>query len=173
MRDATVAENTSIGVWLHGESLSPTDPAVLANPDAPRVFVFDQPLLAAKSYSFKRLFFLYECAVEAVGDAGELRRGRIAEEVLAFCTERGLTTLHATHAPSDNPRFQAIVRDLRAAGLRVVLHEQEALAEPPRNAGKAGFDRFSKFWHAIEEEALEPKSDKNLTPSPFPTKEGV
>lgn len=44
-------------VWLHGDSLSPTDPALLANPDAPAIFVFDEPFLAAAQLSFKRLFF--------------------------------------------------------------------------------------------------------------------
>jgi len=48
-------------VWLHGDSLSPADPALRANPGAPAVFVFDEDLLARVGLTFKRLFFMYEC----------------------------------------------------------------------------------------------------------------
>ncbi|NDD81615.1 MAG: hypothetical protein EBZ53_03455 [Verrucomicrobia bacterium] len=53
-------------VWLHGDSLSDQDPAALRYPGADRVFVFDRLFLKQAQLSFKRLFFLYECAAEAV-----------------------------------------------------------------------------------------------------------
>ena len=53
------------GVWLHGDSLSKRDPALRNHPEARSVFVFDRPFLEKAGLSFKRIFFLYECAVEA------------------------------------------------------------------------------------------------------------
>ena len=51
-------------VWLTAESLGSTDPALLAHPDLPRVFVFDEPLLARLRLSGKRLVFLAEALAE-------------------------------------------------------------------------------------------------------------
>ena len=39
-------------VWLTAESLGSEDPALLAHPELPRVFVFDEPLLTLSTYSF-------------------------------------------------------------------------------------------------------------------------
>ena len=57
------------GVWLHGDSLSKRDPALQKYPTAPTVFVFDRPFLETARLSFKRIFFLYECAVLAVTES--------------------------------------------------------------------------------------------------------
>ncbi len=51
-------------VWLTGESLGSEDPALLAHPDLPRVFVFDEPLLKGLRLSGKRLVFLAETLAE-------------------------------------------------------------------------------------------------------------
>lgn len=51
-------------VWLTAESLGSEDPALLAHPDLPRVFVFDEPLLARLRLSGKRLVFLAEALAE-------------------------------------------------------------------------------------------------------------
>ncbi len=45
-------------VWLTAESLGDADPALVAHPDTPAVFVFDEPLLAGLQLSGKRLVFL-------------------------------------------------------------------------------------------------------------------
>ena len=55
---------TPEAVWLTAESLGSTDPALLAHPDLPRVFVFDAPLLARLQLSGKRLIFLAEALAE-------------------------------------------------------------------------------------------------------------
>ena len=65
-------------VWLHGDSLSEQDPAAGKYPEARRVFVFDRPFLEKTKLSFKRIFFLYECALEA---AQEIRVGETVEEL--------------------------------------------------------------------------------------------
>ncbi len=138
-------------VWLHGDSLSPTDPALLANPRAPAIFVFDEPFLAEAQLSFKRLFFLYECALEAIaGREGSIRRGVVVEEVRAFAAEHQASVAHVTASVA--PRFQRYVAELRAAGLTVSLHRPPAFVtwhgEPPR--------RFSAFWRRVAAEALKP-----------------
>ncbi len=55
---------TPEAVWLTAESLGSEDPALLAHPDLPRVFVFDEPLLASLKLSGKRLVFLAEALAE-------------------------------------------------------------------------------------------------------------
>lgn len=56
-------------VWITAESLGDEDPALQAHPEAPAVFVFDEPLLARLRLSGKRLVFLAEC----LADLGERR----------------------------------------------------------------------------------------------------
>lgn len=51
-------------VWLTAESLGDDDPALLAHPDLPAVFVFDEPLLAKLRLSGKRLVFLADCLTD-------------------------------------------------------------------------------------------------------------
>ena len=51
-------------VWLTAESLGTDDPALVAYPDLPVVFVFDEPLLAGLQLSAKRLVFLTETLAE-------------------------------------------------------------------------------------------------------------
>ncbi len=51
-------------VWLTAESLGTQDPALSAHPDLPRVFVFDEPLLARLRLSGKRLVFLAQALAE-------------------------------------------------------------------------------------------------------------
>ena len=55
---------TPEAVWLTAESLGSEDPALLAHPDLPRVFVFDEPLLTRLRLSGKRLVFLAEALAE-------------------------------------------------------------------------------------------------------------
>jgi hypothetical protein len=137
-------------VWLHGDSLSPADPALRANPDAPAIFVFDEPFLRGAGLSFKRLLFLYECALEAIeGRDGEIRRGAVASELRSFAESRGASAIHVTASVA--PRFRRICAELREQ-TRLVIHSQQPLVEwrgePPR--------RFSAFWRTIEDEAFRP-----------------
>ena len=140
-------------VWLHGDSLSPTDPALLANPGAPALFVFDEPFLSRSRLSFKRLLFLYECALEAIeGRPGEIRRGEVTAQLLAFRAAHGARTIHVTASVA--PRFRRVLGELREHCM-VVVHEPQPLVgwrgEPPR--------RFSAFWRKVEQEAMRPTGD--------------
>ena len=78
------------GVWLHGDSLSKRDPALRNYPEARSVFVFDRPFLEKAGLSFKRIFFLYECAVEV---ADEMRVGETVEEILDWVRQEGVERL--------------------------------------------------------------------------------
>jgi deoxyribodipyrimidine photo-lyase len=60
-------------VWITAESLGDDDPALVAHPDLPAVFVFDEPLLSRLSLSGKRLVFL----AETLADLAERREVRI------------------------------------------------------------------------------------------------
>ena len=78
---APVVDGEPEVVWLTAESLGGTDPALLAHPGLPRVFVFDEPLLAKLRLSGKRLVFLAETLAELgaqvrLGDPVEELRGR-------------------------------------------------------------------------------------------------
>ena len=57
-------------VWLTAESLGDADPALVAHPELPVVFVFDEPLLARLRLSGPRLCFF----VETLADLAERRR---------------------------------------------------------------------------------------------------
>ena len=124
-------------VWLHGDSLSEKDPAAVKYPEAPRVFVFDRPFLEKAELSFKRIFFLYECAAEA---AHEIRVGETIEELSAAAAAHGANCLAVTESVS--PRWRELVEDLKkkievevvpAKDLVEVSHDFEA-------------KRFTPFW---------------------------
>jgi hypothetical protein len=143
-------------VWLHGDSLSPTDPALVANPGAPALFVFDEPLLAEAQLSFKRLMFLYESALEALeGRPGAIRRGVVVAEVLAFAAAHDAQEIHVTASVA--PRFRRYLAEVRAT-LPVVVYEPQPLVvwrgDPPR--------RFSAFWRKVEDDALRPTGEGPL-----------
>jgi deoxyribodipyrimidine photo-lyase len=68
---AVVGDREPTAVWLTAESLGLDDPALVAHPELPAVFVFDEPLLGALRLSSKRLVFLVETLSE-LGAAREL-----------------------------------------------------------------------------------------------------
>lgn len=68
-------------VWVHGDCLSPFNPALQAYPDAPRIWVWDEELLEEWQLSLKRIAFIYECLLEL---PVVMRRGDVASEVNAF-----------------------------------------------------------------------------------------
>ncbi len=133
-------------VWLHGGSLSATDPALLANPDAPAIFVFDQPFLTSQRISFARLQFMFEAATEAL----EARDHRVcvgaqAEEIMRYAAEHDCAEIHTTAVPS--PELDRTLATLETAGMRVRMHHLERLTS---FTGRV--KRFSAFWRAVERE---------------------
>ena len=124
-------------VWLHGDSLSEKDPAAVRYPEAPRVFVFDRPFLEKAGLSFKRIFFLYECAAEA---AQEIRVGRTVEELKNALTANGAGRLAVTVSAS--PRWRELVEELKKS-VEVELVPKGDLVEVPEDYEAK---RFTPFW---------------------------
>jgi len=132
-------------LWIHGEALSPHNPALLAHPGRPALFVFDTALLEgatpAAALSLKRIGFLYECLLEL---PVTLRQGDVAEELLAFAQAHGADGI-VTSAATD-PRFSAICRQLEPAlPLQVLEPEPFVQLEAPVELG-----RFSRYWRRAE-----------------------
>ena len=124
-------------VWLHGDSLSERDPAAVRYPEAPRVFVFDRPFLEKAGLSFKRIFFLYECAAEA---AQEIRVGRTVEELKDALTASGAGRLAVTVSVS--PRWQELVEELKMSVEVEVVPKGDLVEVPEDYEAK----RFTPFW---------------------------
>ena len=105
--DETEIASTPEQVWLTAESLGDRDPALVAWPTAPAVFVFDEPLLRELRLSAKRLTFI----AETLADLAERRSVRIllGDPVV----ELNGVSLASTFAPV--PGYQR-----RAAQLNVV-----------------------------------------------------
>lgn len=79
-------------VWLTAESLGDDDPALVAYPDLPAVFVFDEPLLSRLSLSGKRLVFL----AQALADLAERREVRILRgDPVEALADRAVATTYA------------------------------------------------------------------------------
>jgi deoxyribodipyrimidine photo-lyase len=118
-------------VWLTAESLGDDDPALMAHPDLPAVFVFDAPLLARLRLSGKRLVFL----IETLADLAERRDVEVAVgdpvELLADLP------LAVTVAPV--PGFR-----LRAAALPVVARHPWPWLVPPHAGSVASFSAWRK-----------------------------
>jgi hypothetical protein len=137
-------------VWLHGGSLSPTDPALLANPNAPIIFVFDKPFLEQTRISFGRLQFMFESVLECL----EKREHRVCvgvqgEEIVAFARSRNCNEIHVTFVAS--PELDRTIQALENAGLKVVLHHLERLTSYSGHV-----KRFSAFWKQVEREVWKP-----------------
>ena len=101
-------------VWLTAESLGDTDPALLAHPDLPAVFVLDEPLLARLRLSGKRLVFLAETLA---GLGAEVRLGDPVSELAG-------RPLAATWTPVPGWKRRAAALDL------VALHPWPWLRRP-------------------------------------------
>jgi deoxyribodipyrimidine photo-lyase len=147
-------------LWIHGEGLGPTNPALRAYPSRPALFVLDAPLLDGQAgpssstgglpLSANRQRFLQECAAAL---PLEQRRGAVAGELLRFARQHGADAI-VTSAAVD-PRFAAISAELTAlqqgepASARLTLINLEpdpfvTLNEP------VDLGRFSRYWRRAE-----------------------
>ena len=107
------------------------------------MFVFDRPFLEKAGLSFKRIFFLYECAVEA---AEEMRVGETVEEVVEWMREKGVERLAVTESPS--PRWRETVEKLRQKVEVEVVPAEEMVTVPEGYRVK----RFTPFWKDLGRE---------------------
>ncbi|GAB4467749.1 MAG: hypothetical protein OHK0029_39770 [Armatimonadaceae bacterium] len=149
-----MSENRSeIVVWLHGDHLSVQNPALTRYPNAPVVFVFDEPFLQEAQFAFHRLFFLYESVLdlfETRGGICSVRRGNVVQEVASFAEEHGATVVATTQTPGE--RFasyrQELAQQFRVQALPVPLLVPYDAERVPK--------RFSAWWREVENEALTP-----------------
>ena len=137
-------------VWLHGGSLSRTDPAMEANPDAPAIFVFDRPFLETNRIAFARLQFMFEGAISALRGRAQTRAcvGVQVEEIVKYAKELGCTVIHTTQVYS--PELEQTLDSLEDAGLEVVVYAADRLT-----SYSGQLKRFSAFWRKVEREVLE------------------
>lgn len=139
--------HNKIIIWVHGDNLSPHGPALSAHPDAPAVWVWDEPLLKAWRISLKRIVFIYECLLEL---PVTIRRGRIVSEIARFAAEHEADTIVTAASPS--PRFREICRRLRAAGYALEVLEERPFVDPNDNYD---LKRFSRYWRKAQKTAFD------------------
>ena len=128
-------------IWVHGDCLSPYNPALKEYPNAPAIWVWDEALIEEWHLSLKRLTFIYECLLEL---PVAIRRGDVAKEVLAFAQEHDANSVVTAESPS--PRFDAICDEIEQT-LPV-----EVLAVEPffEYDGYIDLKRFSRYWKVAE-----------------------
>ena len=139
-------------VWIHGDCLNPLSPALQTYAAAPRVFVFDQALIAQYRLSLKRIVFLYECLLEI--PRIEIRQGDVAAELAAAA--RAHHCRRIVTAESVAPRFDQIRMALeREYHLSVEVIALEPFVElAPDVAAQLELKRFSRYWQSVKSRAL-------------------
>lgn len=133
-------------VWIHGDRLSPVQPAFEKYPDAPAVFVWDDDLLDQWGITLKRLVFMTECLAEM---PVEIDRGDVAARLAAAAEAHGRDII--VTAPSPSPRFETITTALSQNGIRIVVMPEEPLVPD------AAYDlrRFSRYWRKAQKRAFD------------------
>ncbi|MGB1253600.1 MAG: hypothetical protein ACPG8W_23520 [Candidatus Promineifilaceae bacterium] len=141
-------QSENVVVWVHGDCLSPTNPALQAYPDAPAIFVWDEALLASSGIAFKRVLFMYESLLEM---PVIIRRGNVAEELLRFAQEHDASTIVTTETPA--PRFHRIARQVNRQ-----IDTLRIYRVLPFIATQTHFDlkRFSRYWRTAKKFAFDP-----------------
>ncbi len=128
-------------IWVHGDCLSPHNPALQEYPDAPAIWVWDDALLEEWQISLKRIAFIYECLLEL---PVIIRRGDVAEEVLAFAKEHNATQVVTVDSPS--PRFETICQQIERF-VDLEIFELEPFFDYD---GYIDLKRFSRYWKVAE-----------------------
>jgi deoxyribodipyrimidine photo-lyase len=119
------------------------------NPNAPAIFVFDEPFLEANRISFARLQFMFEGALSALRDRAQKRVcvGVQAEEIAGYAREQGCTSVHVTQVYT--PELEGTLDELEEMGFEIVVYAPDRLTS---YSGEV--KRFSKFWRSVEREVL-------------------
>ena len=147
-------------LWLHGEALGPSNPALCAHPGAPALFVFDSELLAGRTPSAGghpavggepvplatgRLRFLRECLADL---PVALREGDVAGELLAAASAHGCDGIVTSRAV--DPRFALIAARLAAVLPLQILEPEPFVDLPAPGPGSPDLGRFSRYWRRAE-----------------------
>ena len=135
-------------IWVHGDCLSPKNPALQTYPDAPAIWVWDDALLEEWQISLKRIVFIYECLLEL---PVTIRRGDVAREVVAFAQEHDADGVATTESPS--PRFETICdRIEEASSLEIEVWSPEPFVDYD---GYIDLKRFSRYWRIAQQYVFE------------------
>ncbi|MEA5618027.1 hypothetical protein VB711_09280 [Cronbergia sp. UHCC 0137] len=133
-------------IWVHGDCLSPNNPALKKYPGVPAIWVWDDALIEEWQLSLKRLTFIYECLLEL---PVEIRRGDLTQEILAFVQENNANLVVTVNSPS--PRFDDICQKVQAVFKLEVL-EVEPFFDYD---GYIDLKRFSRYWKIAEKYVFE------------------
>lgn len=136
------ADQTNVLVWIHGDCLSPYNPASVRYPGAPAAFVFDDTVLSDYGLTLKRIGFMYECLLEIPHIA--IYKGDVVAELTAAATIHGCTRIATTHTVA--PRFMELARTLQRSFTLEVLPAEPFIS--PRQTLDLG--RFSRYWAVAE-----------------------
>ncbi|MBN3877887.1 MULTISPECIES: hypothetical protein [unclassified Nostoc] len=128
-------------VWVHGDCLSPNNPTLQKYPDVPAIWVWDEALIEEWQLSLKRLTFIYECLLEL---PVVIRRGNVAQEILAFAQENDANLVVTTDSPS--PRFDDICNQMKPS-IAVEVLEVEPFFDYD---GYIDLKRFSRYWKVAQ-----------------------
>jgi hypothetical protein len=127
-------------VWVHSDCLNRKGAALVAYPDAPALWVWDDALLRDWHIALHHSRFIYECLLEL---PVTIRRGNVVSELLHFAITHGATRVATTS--TDNPGFLEICRELQANGLTVEIFEDLLMLTPER-AKSFDLNVFSSLW---------------------------
>ncbi|HLO88450.1 MAG TPA: hypothetical protein VK203_26065 [Nostocaceae cyanobacterium] len=133
-------------VWVHGDCLSPQNPALSEYPKSPAIWVWDDALIEEWQLGLKRLTFIYECLLEL---PVEIRRGNVAQEILAFAKEHNANLVVTVDSPS--PRFEEICQKIERS-LELEVLEVEPFLDYD---GYIDLKRFSRYWKIAEQHVFE------------------
>jgi hypothetical protein len=128
-------------IWVHGDCLSPKNPALDEYPNTPAIWVWDDALLEEWQISLKRIAFIYECLLEL---PVVIRRGDVAQEVLAFAKEHNANKVVTVDSPS--PCFNNICDEIESSK-ELEIFEVEAFFEYD---GFIDLKRFSRYWKVAQ-----------------------
>lgn len=128
-------------IWVHGDYLSPKNPAFEEYPDSPAIWVWDDALLEEWRIGLKRIAFIYECLLEL---PVVIRRGNVAKEVLAFTKENNAKKVITVDSPS--PRFNSICDEIERYK-KLEVYEVEPFFDYD---GFIDLKRFSRYWKVAQ-----------------------
>ncbi|MCR9254864.1 MAG: hypothetical protein NXI16_02075 [Alphaproteobacteria bacterium] len=132
-------------VWLH-------DDALRIPPDLrgqPALYVFDDETIRARHYGLKRIGFIYETLLTL---PVEIRRGPTVETVLEIARREGAEAIALTGTPC--PHLTATIEQVKAR-YPVRMIEPTPFVVPHK---KLDLKRFSRYWHKVKDQALEPSA---------------
>jgi hypothetical protein len=133
-------------VWVHGDCLSPYNPALQEYPSTPAIWVWDEALIEEWQLSLKRLTFIYECLLEL---PVVIRRGDVVKEILAFAQEQKADLVVTVDSPS--PRFDDICNQIERS-LKLEVLEVEPFFDYD---GYIDLKRFSRYWKVAQNYVFE------------------